>query len=149
MGKYKPLTHEETRGTKTYHLPLERGPETKPEVTLMVRRMPDGSYHAAMSICAKGDQFEKHRGRRAAFHRLNGNPIVAVDAEELRLRLRDRFFQLEKARPGTISQKTEEDMVYLSVCLDETFNQLEANRTEKFLKLAADKFAQDSEVGGC
>jgi len=63
------LTPEVTQGTRTFHLrdSLE-GPGI--DLTLVVRKIEDGSIEAAVAVCSPRDQFSRRIGRRIAFTRL-------------------------------------------------------------------------------
>lgn len=132
--KRHPLTFEQTRGTKTYHLPFGKGEQ--PRFTLMVRRMPDGTFHAGVSICAHEDPFTRHGGRARAFHRLNGRPISAPDAVSLFGTLDGVIQNINERRPGTVPDKAKWDLMELCAFLNESFDKLEANRTENLMRRA-------------
>lgn len=125
----KPLTFEHTRGTKTYHLPF--GKAEHPRLTIMVRRMADGTFHAGMSVCGVGDLFTRHSGRARAFHRMNGIPITAPDAIALFSTLEKSLKELDDRRPGTVPDKVKWDLMELCASLNDAFDKLESNRLSK------------------
>lgn len=128
----RPLTFEQTRGTKTYHLPFGKGEQ--PRLTLMVRRMPDETFHAGVSICARGDLFTRRGGRARAFHRLEGRPIKAFNSIRLFDALDAMIKSINDRRPKTVPDKAKWDLLDICAYLNETFNKLEANRMEKSMR---------------
>jgi hypothetical protein len=106
----KGLTREQTKGTLTFHLPLQRGPETPPEMTLMVRRVAADQWHAGVAVCSAGDMFEKRIGRKLAFHRLTGNPVKANTPDTLVDVLWERLECLSQNRPYTLSVITVQEV---------------------------------------
>lgn len=155
--KNKPLTFEQTRGTKTYHLPFGKG--ENPTMTLMVRRMADGSFHAGLSVCAAGDPFSRRAGRSRAFHRLNGKPIIQPDNHSLFVALDTALARINERRPNTVPEKVKWDLMEVCSLLKEAFDQLESNRLAKAMREAdeligesieiADATAEGYEAGGC
>lgn len=129
--KRRPLTFEQTRGTKTYHLPFGKGEQ--PRLTLMVRRMPDGIFHAGVSICAQEDLFTRHGGRARAFHRLNGRPLSATDALGLFEEVNRLIKSINTRHPGTVPDSAEFNLMEVCAFLNESFDKLEANRTAKLM----------------
>lgn len=123
------LTFEQTRGTKTYHLPFGKGEQ--PRLTLMVRRMPDGSFHAGVSICAQEDLFTRRAGRARSFHRLNGRPLSAPDALGIFEEVNRLIKNVNARRPGTVPDSAEFNLMEVCAFLNESFDKLEANRTAK------------------
>lgn len=105
------------KGTLTFHLPLERGPEIPPEMTLVVRRVMNRRWHAGLSVCSRGDQFVKSLGRRTAYHRLLGRPCMADDAGDLIYQLHTHLTRLNDNRPETISEATLQDLERLAAPL--------------------------------
>lgn len=80
------LTHEQTVGTRTFYFPLERGPETPPEVTVVIQpaENPDKRmFDAGFSVCSSEDQFEKTEGRTRAFFRMRGKNKLRGTGEEI------------------------------------------------------------------
>lgn len=132
----KTLTFEQTRGTKTFHLPFKVDPEEQPQVTIVVRRMNDGSYRAGVAVCNPEDNFCRRLGRKTAFHRLVGRPFEGSDADQLINRVGDYLIGVFERRlaagfpdmgfssildPGG-------DLDRLHGSLDEHFNKLDKNR---------------------
>jgi hypothetical protein len=132
--KRRPLTFEQTRGTKTYHLPFGKGQQ--PRFTLMVRRLPDGTFHAGVSICAHEDLFTRQGGRSRAFHRLNGRPITAPDSVGLFGILDGMIQNINDRRPSTVPDKVKWDLMDVCHSLNEAFDSLETNRVGKFMRHA-------------
>jgi hypothetical protein len=110
----KGLTREQTKGTLTFHLPLQRGPETPPEMTIIVRRIMADRWHAGIAVCSIGDTFEKRYGRKLAFHRLSGNPFMADSPEELLGAIETHLNHLSHNRPYTLSVATIQELPMLT-----------------------------------
>ena len=104
------LSKEQTRGTLTFHLPMQRGPKTPPEMTLMVRRVAADQWHAGFAVCSAEDMFQKRAGRTLAFHRLTGNPIKADAPDSLMDVLLARLDTLAHNRPYTLSVITVQEL---------------------------------------
>lgn len=128
----KPLSFEETRGTKTYYLPFNPpfGDESGNfrEATLMVRRLPDGAYHAGLAIRSAKDPFVRREGRSRAFERLQHAPyrgIVAADADALWEELEKALDQVNEHHAFTVGCGTFVDAEDVCAKLDETFDTLE------------------------
>lgn len=127
------LTFEQTRGTKTYHLPFGKGEQ--PRLTLVVRRTPSGSFHAGISVCAKEDLFTRQGGRARAFHRLNGRPIMSPDGVSLFGTLDTLCAGINDRRPNTVPEKVKWDLMEVCAFLNEAFDKLESNRAEKLMRI--------------
>lgn len=97
-------------GTLTFHFPLQRGPEIPPEMTVVVRRVGDDSWHAGIAVCSLEDQFVKRVGRRIAYHRLCGRPFQANSALELAHRIEEHLDQLNTNRPEITTVRTVKDL---------------------------------------
>lgn len=97
-------------GTLTFHFPFQRGPEAPPEMTLVVRRAAPDEWRAGIAVCSLGDQFVKSFGRRVAYHRLMGRPLVVNSALELAHRVEEHLNNLCMNRPHTIGQHTIRDL---------------------------------------
>ena len=108
MKKKKEMKGE--KGTLTFHLPLKRGPERPPEMTLMIRRVMDNRWHAGLAVCSTGDQFVRRTGRRVACSRLLGRPFMVDSPEGLVGQVADHLDNLIKNRPYTISIDTLQDL---------------------------------------
>jgi hypothetical protein len=101
------------KGTLTFHLPLERGPQTPPQMTVVVRRIMKDRFHAGAAFCSAHDQFVRRVGRRVACHRLQGRPFMADSALELVQQLDLHADVLSENRPGSICQRTIADLYAL------------------------------------
>lgn len=115
----KGLTREQTKGTLTFHLPLKRGPETPPEMTILVRRIMGDRWHAGIAVCSVGDMFQKRYGRKLAFNRLSGNPFMANSPLELMHQIENHLDQLNHHRPYTLSINTVQELYALVQPLSE------------------------------
>jgi hypothetical protein len=93
--------------------------------------MPDGSFHAGISVCAKGDHFTRHAGRTRAFHRLNGCPIAQPDGMRLHGELAALMKRINDHRPNTVPEKVKWDLMEVCTFLNESFDRLESNRLAK------------------
>lgn len=102
----KQSMREKTAGTLTFFFPHKRDMGTPPEVTVMVRRINEGEWHAGLAMCSKDDMFEKRTGRKMAFHRLQGFPIR--DSSPLRLihQIAARIGVVVERHPFTFSMPT-------------------------------------------
>jgi hypothetical protein len=134
------LTFELTRGTKTYYLPTQRGPQAPPILTLMLRRRTgaggdnDLLYSAGMVICSAFDRFERKVGRAGAFERLRwarfrglefSNPLDLL--EPLMLQVRAAL----KASPIELPLfDTQDEILGILSKAVETFDQLDQARAE-------------------
>jgi len=98
-------------GTRTFYLPLDRGPETPPEVTLLIGKDTTG-YKVAHAICSRRDQFKKTKARAivqskyAEDYCLTNSSLLPIMAT-----LSSRFEALNKRHPGTISALTMADLL--------------------------------------
>lgn len=110
----KALTPEQTKGTLTFHLPLQRGPETPPEMTVIVRRATPELWYAGIAVCSLGDMFQKRYGRKLAFHRLSGDPFMAGSPLELLHQIENHLIQLSENRSGTPSVNTMQELYALT-----------------------------------
>lgn len=106
----KGLTKEQTQGTLTFHLPLQRDAETPPELTILVRRVMDERWHAGVAVCSVGDMFQKRLGRKLAFHRLTGNPFMADSPLALMHQIETHLDKLSHHRPYTLSVNTIQEL---------------------------------------
>lgn len=135
------LTFEQTRGTKTYHLPFKRDSRHGPEMTLMVRRLADGSFAAGVSVCSLREFFVKSAGRLLAYHRLNGKPLRGGDADELLGQVEIHLRALNENRPETVSGAVFTDLATIGQSLNQVFDQLDQNRSSRL--------CVSQEAGGC
>lgn len=102
------------QGTLTYHLPLKRGPEDPPEMTIVVRRVMENNWHAGISVCSLGDHFVRRIGRFRAGGKLVSNPFTANDPEQLCHQIEQHLDQLSQNRPHTLSAITVQDLQALA-----------------------------------
>jgi len=137
----EPLTFEQTRGTKTFYFPSKNEQGWPPEVTVMIKRAPDGSLHAGVAVCSPADNFARRVGRRIAFHRLLGRPLVALNSEELVSKLQAYLSELNERRPHTPSYVAQED-VSLLAGVEAAFDVLNENRQARAKAL-------EIEITGC
>lgn len=136
----KTLNFKQTRGTKTYHLPFRRSSLLGPEMTLMVRRLENGSFEAGVSVCSLHEPFVKRTGRLLAYHRLNGKPFQGVTAEEVIGQVEIHLHALNEHRPDTLTAEVFNDLASVQLGLDEAFDILDKNRDAKLLgNLAEDE----------
>lgn len=138
----KPLTFEQTKGTKTYYLPFERGPETPPEATVMVRRLEDGTYIAGVSVRSLEEPFVKLEGRFRAYNRMLHAPygrgaFRAADGDDLAAQIEEMFLAISVHHPGTVSMQAIDDLEDLTKGLSEAFDRLDKNREERLAKALA------------
>lgn len=135
MNYNRPLSHEETRGTKTYHFPLAAA--TNPRVTAVIRRDPNsGRYRAGFSICSLGDSFRRVEGRNRAFERMlyaghHAQSAVEATPDEIVKRFGEIMNSVNSHRPGTITEEILFDLMEVAQNLDQAFDKLDANRAEK------------------
>lgn len=140
----KSLNFKQTRGTKTYHLPFRRSAELGPEMTLMVRRLEDGTFEAGIAVCSLNEPFVKRTGRNLAYHRLNGKPFQGATSEELISQVEIHLHALNENRPDTITAEVFNDLATVQLGLDEAFDVLDKNREAKLLGESA-----EDEACGC
>ena len=138
----KPLTFEETQGTKTYYLPFERSSLVGPQATIMVKRLADGTYVAGVTVRSLEEPFTKVEGRYRAFLRLQHAPyghgaFRAVDPADLAWQIGTMLTRIHLNRPGTVSFQTRGDLDKFAAGLIEAFDKLDANREARTPKLAA------------
>lgn len=117
----KPLTAAQTKGTKTFYLPLDRSQNRSPEVTLMFRPVEEGKFAVGVTVCSRLDQFEKHAGRKRAYHRLHGIPAIGTP-DELATHLINRLAATEANRPGTLSEDVFRDVETVCNSLPDAFS---------------------------
>lgn len=132
----QPLSFEVTRGTKTFYFPFNRESGESPRVTIMVKRVSGGAFHAGVAVCSQEDNFVRRVGRRIAFHRMLGKPVVAPNSDELVAGLRDYFDGLELNRSDLISEVIWNDLDNL-YGLEAAFDILDENRRKKATTLEA------------
>jgi hypothetical protein len=77
------LTFEETQGTRTFYLPLDRDSTTPPELAVVIKPGKDHQFRAGVSFCSPGDQFSKSRGRLKAFGRMKSRRALVGSAREI------------------------------------------------------------------
>lgn len=139
----EPLSFEQTRGTKTFYFPAKNDQGWAPEVTVMLRRASDGSLHAGVSVCSQKDNFSRRVGRRIAFHRLLGRPLVAPNSKELVSSLHDYLSSINERRAYTPSAVVLED-IFMLEGVEAAFDILDDNRRKKANALQA-----EVEIVGC
>ena len=130
--KAKPLTFEQTQGTKTYYLPFERGPLTPPEVTIMVRQLPDGTFVAGVSVCSNDDPFTRVEGRFRAYNRMLHAPygkgaFRAANSDDLTDQISAMLDGVTTIHYN-ISVLTMQDLEIMSGGLQAAFEKLAKNR---------------------
>lgn len=126
----EPLSFEQTRGTKTFYFPVERDEACPPKMTVMIKRVADGSLHAGVSVCSAEDNFSRRVGRRIAFHRLLGRPLVASDSRELVDRLYSYLENLSKRGVVGLRSLASLDLEMLEG-VEAAFDMLDANRAAR------------------
>lgn len=143
----KGLTFEQTRGTKTYHLPFERNAEVQPEATIMVRRLEDGSFIAGVSVRSLEEPFVKREGRLRAYKRLlhaghGRGAFLAPVAEQLALQVQNMFDRINEHHAGTVSAIAWQDLEFMAGGLEEAFDRLAKNRERSEPRTATRRVAQ-------
>ena len=129
----RPLTFEETQGTKTYYLPFERSSLVGPEATVMVKRLGDGTFIAGVTVRSLEEPFTKVEGRYRAFLRLQHAPygqgaFRAADPQDLADQIALMFQRIQSHRGLTVSMSSLQDLAPLAEGLIDAFDKLDANR---------------------
>jgi hypothetical protein len=128
--KCEPLTFEQTRGTKTFYFPVERDEACPPKLTVMIKRATDGSLHAGVSVCSSEDNFCRRVGRKIAFYRLLGRPLVALNSKDLVDQLYFYLEALAKRRVGDAFHLPAMDLEMLEG-VEAAFDMLDENRAAR------------------
>jgi len=134
----RPLTFEETQGTKTYYLPFERSSLVGPEATVMVKRLADGTFIAGVTVRSLEEPFTKVEGRYRAFLRLQHAPygrgaFRAADPGDLVNQIAEMFARIQEHH-NVVSDASMQDLQAFAEGLVAAFDKLDANRLARGMR---------------